>query len=140
MVREEQPDDLRPEARETQSSTAKPWSVRGRSILSGDDWLVVGWVLSIKILLFVFGAKSFRILEDKPLPGRSGWLEIWNRWDSLHYLQVAQFGYNPAGVMKAWFYPFFPWCTRVVAYAVNHNYLVSAFIVSGFASVAAAIF
>jgi Mannosyltransferase (PIG-V) len=96
-------------------------------------------VLSIKILLFIFGAKSFRILENKPLPGRFGWLDIWNRWDSLHYLQVAQFGYNAASIMKAWFYPLFPWCTRVVAYGVSHNYLVSAFIVSGFSSVAAAI-
>jgi len=117
----------------------KPLRKRWWLFLKTEDWIVVAWVLSIKILLFVFGAKSFRILEDKPLPGRSGWLEIWNRWDSLHYLQVAQFGYNPAGVMKAWFYPFFPWCTRVVAFVAGHNYLVSAFIVSGFASVAAAI-
>jgi hypothetical protein len=55
-------------------------------------------------------------------------------------LQVAQFGYNAASVMKAWFYPLFPWCTRLVAYVVSRNYLVSAFIVSGFSSIAAAIF
>jgi len=54
-------------------------------------------------------------------------------------LRVAQFGYNAASIMKAWFYPLFPWCTRLVAYGVSHNYLVSAFIVSGFSSVAAAI-
>ena len=35
--------------------------------LQREDWLVVGWVLAIKILLFIFGAKSFRILENKPL-------------------------------------------------------------------------
>ena len=107
--------------------------------LQREDWLVVGWVLAIKILLFIFGAKSFRILENKPLPGRFGWLDIWNRWDSLHYLQVAQFGYNAASVMKAWFYPLFPWCTRLVTYIVGNNYLVSAFVVSGFSSVVAAI-
>jgi hypothetical protein len=138
MVPGEQPGDLPPETSGPQSSTAKSWSVRVASILSGDDWLVVGWVLSIKILLFVFAAKSFRILENKPLPGRSGWLDIWNRWDSLHYLQVAQFGYNASSVMKAWFYPLFPWSTRLVAYVVG-NYLLSAFVVSGCASVAAAI-
>jgi hypothetical protein len=138
MVSGEQPRDLPPETSGPQSSTAKSWSVRVASILSGDDWLVVGWALSIKILLFVFAAKSFRILENKPLPGRSGWLDIWNRWDSLHYLQVAQFGYNASSVMKAWFYPLFPWSTRLVAYVVG-NYLLSAFVVSGCASVAAAI-
>jgi hypothetical protein len=139
MVSGEQPGDLPPETSKAQSSTAKSWSIRIARILSADDWLVVGWVLSIKILLFVFGTKSFRILENKPLPAKSGWLEIWNRWDSLHYLQVAQFGYNASSVMKAWFYPLFPWCTRLVTYIVGNNYLVSAFIVSGFSSVAAAI-
>jgi hypothetical protein len=108
MVLEKQPGDLQPEARETQKSTAKSLPLRLAGILSADDWLVVGWVISIKILLFVFGAKSFRILENKPLPGRLGWLDIWNRWDSLHFLQLAQFGYNASSVMKAWFYPFFP--------------------------------
>jgi hypothetical protein len=103
MVLEKQPGDLQPEARETQKSTAKSLPLRLAGILSADDWLVVGWILSIKILLFVFGAKSFRILENKPLPGRWGWLDIWNRWDSLHYLQVAQFGYTASGVMKSWF-------------------------------------
>jgi hypothetical protein len=107
--------------------------------VSRDDWVVIWWVLSIKILLFAFGAKSFRILQNKPLPGGLGWLDIWNRWDSLHYLQVAQHGYNAASVMKAWFYPLFPWSTRMVAYALSHNYLASAVIVSGFSSVAAAI-
>jgi len=138
MVLEKQPGDLQPEARETQKSTAKSLPLRLAGILSADDWLVVGWILSIKILLFVFGAKSFRILENKPLPGRWGWLDIWNRWDSLHFLQLAQFGYNSSSVMKAWFYPFFPWATRLVAYVVG-NYLISAFVVSGCASVAAAV-
>jgi hypothetical protein len=131
--------DQQPEISGTEGARAKSLPLRLATILCADDWLVVGWVISIKILLFVFGAKSFRILENKPLPGRLGWLDIWNRWDSLHYLQVAQFGYNTASVMKAWFYPLFPWCTRLVAYVVSDNYLVSAFIVSGFSSIAAAI-
>ena len=124
---------------ETQSSMIRRWLGRVSRIVPHDDWLVIGWVLSIKILLFVFGAKSFRILENKPLPGRLGWLDIWNRWDSLHYLQVAQFGYQAASVMKAWFYPLFPWCIRLVTYVGINNYLFSGFIVSGCASVVAAI-
>lgn len=104
-----------------------------------DDWLVVAWVFATKILLFGFGAESFRVLENKPLPGgKDAWLQIWNRWDALHYQQVAQFGYNAHGVMKAWFYPLFPWCTRAVAWLTG-NYLVSGFIVSGIATIAAAI-
>jgi hypothetical protein len=31
-------------------------------LLSKRDWLVVGWVLAIKALLFLFGAKSYQTL------------------------------------------------------------------------------
>ena len=103
-----------------------------------EDRLVIGWVLAIKLLLFVFGAKSFQVLENRPLPEKCGWLEIWNRWDSIHYQHFAQFGYTSSYELKAWLYPLFPWCTRSVAW-LSGNYLVSAFIVSGFASVAAAL-
>ena len=102
-----------------------------------EDWLVVGWVLGIKILLFVFGAESWRIYEDKILPAPDGWLQVWNRWDSLHYLEIAQVGYSASGVSKA-FYPLFPWFVRVVGY-FTHTLLQAAFIVSGIASVAAVV-
>jgi hypothetical protein len=133
----EKPSNQSPHA--THSSMTHGCSRRLSRIVSRDDWLVIEWVLSIKILLFVFGAKSFPILDNKPLPGTFGWLEIWNRWDSLHYLQVAQFGYKAASVMKVWFYPFFPWCTRYVAYLLGDNYLVSGVIVSALSLIAAAL-
>lgn len=103
-----------------------------------EDWVVIGWVLGIKLLLFAFGAKSFQVLENRPLSEKCGWLEIWNRWDAIHYQHLAEFGYTSSYDSKAWLYPFFPWCTRWVAW-LSGNYLVSAFIVSGFASVAAAL-
>jgi hypothetical protein len=111
---------------------------RSIALVPREDWLVIAWVLAIKFLLLAFGAKSFQVLEDKSLPGRYGWLEIWNRWDAIHYQRLAQFGYRSSDMFKAWFYPLFPWCTRWVAWLTG-NYLVSAFIVSGLASVAAAL-
>jgi hypothetical protein len=111
---------------------------RSIALASREDWLVIGWVLIIKFLLFVFAAKSFQVLEDRPLPGKCGWLEIWDRWDSIHYQHLAQFGYTSSYDSKAWLYPLFPWCTRWVAW-LSGNYLVSAFIVSGLASMAAAL-
>ena len=109
---------------------------RSIASLPKEDWLVVGWVLAIKFLLFAFGAIAFRVLEDKPLPATGGWLQIWNQWDAIHYQQLAQFGYKSSGALKAWLYPLFPWCTRWVAWLIG-NYLVGALIVSGFASIAA---
>ena len=104
-----------------------------------DDWIVIGWVMAAKVLLLIFGAKSFQIIQDKPLPGGHGWLEIWNRWDSPHYLRLAQVGYDTSNVWKAWFYPLFPWTVRFVARLGTGDYLVAAFIVSGVALFAAAL-
>ena len=106
------------------------------SFPSKEDWLVIGWMLSIKFLLLFFGVKSFHVLENQP---DLGVLEIWNRWDAIHYLHVAEFGYSSSSVFKAWFYPLFPWCTRAVAWLSGGNYLASAFAVSGLATVAAVV-
>jgi hypothetical protein len=70
--------------------------------------------------------------------GVQGLLAIWNRWDTQAYQQLAQYGYHISGEFKTWFYPLFPWRVRLVAW-VSGNYIVSAFIVSGVASVVAAL-
>jgi hypothetical protein len=70
--------------------------------------------------------------------GVQGLLAIWNRWDTQAYQQLAHYGYHISGEFKTWFYPLFPWRVRLVAW-VSGNYIVSAFIVSGVASVVAAL-
>jgi len=123
---------------ENARSTIRERSGRAVGLLTHRDWLVVGWVLAVKFLLFVFGAKSYQILEDKRLSGAHAWFEIWNRWDSLHYQRLAQFGYSATDTLKAWFYPLFPWSVRLFGHLTG-DYLVGAFIVSGIASIVAAI-
>jgi Mannosyltransferase (PIG-V) len=108
------------------------------TILPKADWVVIGWTLATELLLLLFGGKAYQVLENKPLPNARAWLEIWNRWDSLHYLQVAQFGYSAKGPLKSWFYPLFPWVTRAFAFLTG-DYLVAALVVSGLALMAAAV-
>jgi hypothetical protein len=119
------------------TTTGDIWN-RFVSFLPRPDWIVVGWVFAIKILLLVLGATAYRILENKRLLNFHSWLAIWNRWDSLHYQQIAQFGYNGTDKYKAWFFPLFPWCTRAVS-QLTGDYLVGALLVSTFALLAAAI-
>jgi hypothetical protein len=123
---------------EVARSTIRGRLMRTVGLLKKDDWLVVGWVLAVKFLLFVFGAKSYMILEDKSLQGAHAWFEIWNRWDSLHFERLAQFGYSATDTLKAWFYPLFPWSVRLFGHLTG-DYLVGAFIVSAIASIAAAV-
>ena len=118
-----------------EEAPTSPWRAIGNAgarvtgLLPGDDWLVIGWVLTIRVLLFVFGSKSYQILENKRTAGWFGWLDLWNRWDADQYLKLAKFGYTNVSVWKAWFYPLYPWSVRIVAF-LNGNYLVAALVVS----------
>ena len=106
--------------------------------LPTEDWLVIGWVFATEIILFIFGVRSFHMIEDKRVPAHLGWLEIWNRWDALHFQRIAEAGYSASDELKAWFYPLYPWCVRWTAYLTG-NSLVAAFVVSGIALLIAAL-
>ncbi|MEO8043834.1 MAG: mannosyltransferase family protein [Spartobacteria bacterium] len=100
------------------------------------DWETIGWVLAIKALLFTFGVQAVASFTPK----HRGWLELWNNWDAMHYLRLAEHGYVAAGDgrVSLVFFPLYPWFVRLTAFLVR-DYLLATFIVSGFASVAAAL-
>ena len=98
---------------------------------------MVGWVMAIKVLLFSFGAMSYAVLWDNYITNPYHWFGIWDQWDFGYYQKIAEFGYSGTGGSIA-FYPLFPWLVRLVA-CVSRSYLAAGFIVSGIASVVAAI-
>lgn len=107
------------------------------SVLPKEDWLVVGWVIGIKLLLFVIGVKSYLVLWNEYLTSPSRWFQIWDQWDFGFYQEIAQYGYSATdGSLE--FYPLFPWLIRSVAYICG-NYLTAGLIVSAIASAVAAI-
>src|SRR4051812_27040112 len=108
------------------------------SIAPKADWVVIGWALTTKLVLFVFVAKSYQILENQRVVGIYQALTLWNHWDSLHFLQLAQFGYSSSDVLKSWFYPLFPWTIRLAAFLTS-DYFIAGLVVSGIAGIAAAL-
>src|SRR5438445_6359432 len=105
---------------------------RVASLLPHDDWLVIGWALGAKALLLLFGVASYQALEDEKLPFGWLWLEIWNQWDAIHFLRLAEFGYSADDTFKAWFYPLYPWTIRLCSY-ICRDFLLAAFLVSAIA-------
>ncbi|HXP35555.1 MAG TPA: mannosyltransferase family protein [Chthoniobacterales bacterium] len=105
---------------------------RVTGLLPADDWLVVGWALATKVLLLVFGVASYQALEDEKVSFGRPWLEIWHQWDAVHFLRLAEFGYDAADKFKAWFYPLYPWSVRFVSYVCG-DFLGASFLVSGVA-------
>jgi Mannosyltransferase (PIG-V) len=107
------------------------------SFLPKEDWIVVGWVVAIKLLLFAFGATSYAVLWDKYIARPHQWFEIWDQWDFGYYQKIAELGYSGTDGSTA-FYPLFPWLVRLVAH-FSKDYLAAGLIVSGIASAIAAI-
>lgn len=82
------------------------------------------------LLTFGFGFCAFLVLENK-MPA-TGWLEIWNRWDAPHYLDVAQRGYpHEAGTREFLivFLPAYPFAIRL-AHSIIHEWRLAALVVS----------
>ena len=124
------------------TSSAGPNSIRQAikrigAFLPSEDWIVIGWVIAIKTLLFVIGVKSYPMLWDKYAPTPNRWFEPWDQWDFGYYQKIAEFGYEARDGSLA-FYPLFPCLLRLVAY-ISGSYLAAGLIVSGIASVAAAV-
>lgn len=106
------------------------------------NWSIVGMVLAIKLFIFGFGALAYQAFANQRLTSARGVLEIWNRWDAPHYLDLATYGYHAVNVgeirLFLVFYPLFPWLTRMVG-ALFGDMLLGAFIVSTIASIATAL-
>jgi hypothetical protein len=102
------------------------------AVLPHDDWLVMGWAMATKILLLLFGVASYQAIEDEKVSFGWPWLEIWNQWDAIHFLRLAEFGYSAADKFKAWFYPLYPWSVRFLSYVCG-DFLLASFLVSGIA-------
>jgi len=97
------------------------------------DWPTIALILGIKVLLLTFAMEVVASLATV----HGGWLQIWDRWDATHYLDLAENGYAAVGDSRVSlvFFPLYPWLVRAMAFCV-HDYMVAAFIVSGIASVA----
>jgi hypothetical protein len=115
------------------------YSAKAYRIANRDECQIVAATLAIKVLILVFGIHVFNALEPAA-PSRGIGLEVWNRWDSPAYLNIAQQGYTASLPNRAQLvlFPLYPLCVRAVA-IVARNYLVSAFIVSGVGAGAAAL-
>lgn len=101
------------------------------------NWNVVGLVLIVKLLILFFAAQSYQVLTDKFLVAPNGFFGIWARWDAVHYLDIAQLGYTAVGEnrFQIVFFPLYPALVAALNVVVD-DYLISAFVVSGVASVA----
>jgi hypothetical protein len=114
--------------------------------LPRSEMLLVGLTLVIKVALLGLGAIAYVLFRHRSLHDPLDILELWNRWDAPHYLDVAVHGYmeHDPGITPTYskfgdldlfivFYPLYPWLVGAIYWVVNQP-LVSAFLVTGVAS------
>src|SRR2546421_607768 len=94
------------------------------------DWKLIGTILAIKALFYWYGTQAYQVLTNSSIGSFKNWLALWNRWDAVHYVTLAENGYQATGEARFLivFYPLFPWLTRIAA-LIFRNYVVSALIV-----------
>lgn len=104
------------------------------------DWQTVGVVLGVKAVVLICGGITYQILANERVFSFYRLLEIWNRWDGLRHIRIADSGYTNTGEFRADLvgFPLYPWLVRAFSY-VFQDTLVSSYIVSALASVAAGI-
>jgi len=95
-----------------------------------------GWMLLVRKLIPL---NSFPDSIDYPylgiLPEHNALLEVWQRWDVLHYQLIATHGYNAASLEP--FGPLYPLLMRWVAYLTGNNTVLSGLLVSSIFCLAA---
>src|SRR5919112_6727819 len=83
------------------------------------DRRIVLFVVALKLFLLVFGAVAYAVLSNQSAGSLYGWLELWNRWDVPHYVDIARDGYVSTDLVskdqRLWIvsYPLYPWLLRL---------------------------
>jgi Gpi18-like mannosyltransferase len=105
------------------------------------DWRPAAIALITKFLILFLSFQAYQVIVNTPTNSWSDFLGIWKRWDAVHYLDIAQYGYTTEGDRKfdLAFFPFYPLLVGIVGYVIG-NYVISGLVVSGIFSIVAAYF
>lgn len=97
-------------------------------------------LVGVKALVLLHGALAYMTPWNERLADLGAALAIWNRWDALNYLLLAEHGYAADGprAFLLTFFPVYPALVRLLE-PVCGSFLAAAFWVSNLASVALAL-
>jgi len=94
---------------------------------------LVIWFVLVFALLSLPAALRVGAQEDAPAYSHDlGWLtDVWARWDSIHFLAIAQYGYDdPLGKASSAFYPLYPALVGLVGRILLGHYVLGGLLVS----------
>jgi len=92
---------------------------------------IIPYILINRIFVFLITYGFYIAYNNKKVSLFQSFNEIWNKWDTAHYLFIAQYGYTNINQEKLFivFYPLYPIFVRI-AHIFVHNYFLSGVFVS----------
>ena len=105
-------------------------------------WLAIVWFFIDKYFPLSEQAlwETYYHLSRSPsLIGRA-FIDVWLRWDGVHYMNIAEFGYEGVGLGDTVFFPLYPYLVGGLSRMISINVTLVGIIVSSIATLFASIF
>jgi len=105
-------------------------------------WLAIVWFVIDKYIPLSQGViwETYYNLSRSPtLLGRA-LIDVWLRWDAVHYMNIAAFGYDGVGVGDTVFFPLYPYLVSWISKLTSLNVTLVGILVSSIATLFALIF
>ena len=99
-------------------------------------WLALIWLIIDK--WFPLTSKSlwetyYHLTRSSTLIGRA-FIDVWLRWDAVHYMNIAAFGYRGVGAGDTVFFPLYPYLVGGLSKITTINVTLVGIIVSSLAT------
>lgn len=104
-------------------------------------WLAVVWLIVGKWYPQTEKARwetYYHLTPSSSLLGRA-FIDVWLRWDAVHYMNIAQFGYKGVGIADTVFFPVYPYLVGIIARITVQNVTLIGLLVSTLAALFAVI-
>jgi Gpi18-like mannosyltransferase len=105
-------------------------------------WLAIVWFVIDKYIPVSEGVlweTYYNLARSPTLLGRA-FIDVWLRWDAVHYMNIAAFGYEGVGVADTVFFPLYPYLVGVLSRLTTVNVTLIAILTSSIAILFALIF
>ncbi|HEX9061559.1 MAG TPA: glycosyltransferase family 39 protein [Clostridia bacterium] len=88
-------------------------------------------VIATRVIIYLIGMMAVILTKNQDVNLFKDFQGIWNKWDSPHYLSIAENGYLNTGDEANFivFYPLYPLLVKIVSFVLQ-NYFLSGIIVS----------
>lgn len=105
-------------------------------------WLAIVWFVIDKYIPVSEGVlweTYYNLARSPTLLGRA-FIDVWLRWDAVHYMNIAAFGYEGVGIGDTVFFPLYPYLVGGISWLTSINVTLIGIFVSSIATLVALIF